>query len=164
MTQTSAKAGTSLAAKVVFTLFLLSTLVFIFYQSSRVGAVSSSLSLPITSYINEILLRAGLDIQLSETTVRKLGHVAEYTMLGFWLVLTLRAYTGRILAFASWPLLLGLGFAVSDEFLQQFIPGRVGSVTDVVIDFCGILFGGGLALFLILLVSAAARGFQNLRH
>ncbi len=147
--------------KVLFTLFLLFTVVFIFYQSSRVGAVSSGLSQKVTEKLNALLADTGFSYQLSHYQVRKLAHLGEYILLGFWGMLTLRVYTGRVLAFISWPLLFGLGLAVADEFLQQYVAGRGSSVTDVVIDFCGVMLGIFAALFLILLVSAIAHGVSN---
>ncbi len=154
----------SIIIKVLFTICLLATVVFIFFQSSLVGEMSSSISLPLTDRFNSLLLQAGLGIQVSHTTVRKLGHIAEYMLLGFWLVLTLRVYTGRVLAYAAWPLLVGLGLAVLDEFYQQFVPGRVGSVTDVVIDFAGVTAGGCVALFFIMLATFIAQGVRKARH
>ncbi len=147
--------------RLAFTLFLLFTIVFIFYQSSRMGAVSSGLSLRVTQKLNELLASAGAGFQLSHFQVRKLAHFGEYTMLGFWAMLTLRVYTGRVLAFISWPLLFGLGLAVADEFLQQYVGGRTSAVTDVVIDFGGVVLGILAALFLILLVTAIAQGFSR---
>ena len=146
--------------RVLFTLLLLGTIGLIFYQSSRIGEVSSGLSLRVTDKLNAWLGGAGLGIQVSHFTVRKLAHLAEYILLGFWAMLTLRVYTGRVLAFLSWPLLFGLSLAVGDEFLQQYIPGRTSSVTDVAIDFAGVLVGVFVALLLIMLVSAVARAFS----
>ena len=151
----------SVVMKVLFTLFLAATVFFIFYQSSRIGEVSSGLSLRITERLNAFLLNAGIGLELSHTAVRKLGHLGEYILLGFWSMLTLRVYTGRVLAFVSWPLLFGLGLAVADEFLQQFIAGRTSAVTDVVIDFCGVLLGSLIALCLLLLVGGIARLFSR---
>lgn len=72
--------------------------------------------------------------------IRKLAHMTEYGILCF------SFYYGFINSFnykfekniilsAS----LSLIYAISDEYHQSFIPGRVGTYQDVLIDFSGIL-------------------------
>ncbi|MDL2253992.1 VanZ family protein [Ruminococcaceae bacterium OttesenSCG-928-I18] len=161
METTKTPSALSVIMKILFTLLLAATVFFIFYQSSRIGEVSSGLSLRVTEKLNAWLYNAGLGVQLSHNTVRKLGHLGEYILLGFWTMLTLRVYTGRVIAFIAWPLLFGLGLAVADEFLQQYIPGRTSSVTDVVIDFCGVILGLSIALAILLLVTGIARLFTR---
>ena len=80
--------------------------------------------------------------------------------LGFWLMLSLRVYTRRILSHISWPLFFGLLAGVLDEGIQMFADGRGSDVRDVVIDFSGVVFGLLAALFLLLLV----RMFHVLRE
>jgi VanZ family protein len=68
-----------------------------------------------------------------DLALRKLAHAAEYAVLGALLV---RA-TGRSgLAFA-----LGVLYAMSDEWHQTFVSGRMGSPVDVAIDAVGVAFG-----------------------
>ena len=81
-------------------------------------------------------------------------------LLGFWLMLSLRVYTRRILSHISWPLFFGLLAGVLDEGIQMFADGRGSDVRDVVIDFSGVVFGLLAALFLLLLV----RMFHVLRE
>ena len=83
-----------------------------------------------------------------------------YALLGFWLMLSLRVYTRRILSYISWPLFFGLLAGVLDEGIQIFADGRGSDVRDVVIDFSGVVFGLLAALFLLLLV----RMFHVLRE
>ena len=98
----------------------------------------------------------GVGWRFSERLVRELGHFSEYALLGFWLMLSLRVYTRRILSHISWPLFFGL----LDEGIQMFADGRGSDVRDVVIDFSGVVFGLLAALFLLLLV----RMFHVLRE
>jgi VanZ family protein len=68
-----------------------------------------------------------------DLVLRKLAHVAEYAVLGALLTRALgRAWLAAALAVA---------YAVTDEVHQHFVPGRVGSVTDVAIDALGALLG-----------------------
>jgi VanZ family protein len=92
-----------------------------------------------------VLVWAGLIFALSSTpdlgtglggwdlVLRKVAHVAEYAILG---ALLLRATDRTGLAFA-----LGTLYAVSDEFHQSFVSGRVGSPLDVAIDALGLAIG-----------------------
>jgi len=70
--------------------------------------------------------------------LRKLAHAAEFAVLG---VLVLRAVERPALAF-----LLASAYAVSDEIHQIFVPGRLGSPLDVLIDVAGVAVGIALAL------------------
>ena len=140
--------------RVLFTFLLLGTILFIFSNSSQIGKVSGVRSQQATQWINYFFQRIHIGLTLSEHMVRKLGHFGEYTLLGFWLMLTLRVYTKRIFAFIAWPLLLGLLTAVLDEFYQSFVPGRGSQVTDIVIDFTGVVFGLAFGLFILLLCNA----------
>ena len=68
-----------------------------------------------------------------DTVLRKLAHMAEYGLL-WWL-------WWRALGFES-PLpaaAIAIAYAVTDEFHQSFVDGRVGSPVDVLIDATGVL-------------------------
>ena len=73
-----------------------------------------------------------------DLVLRKLAHAAEFAVLG---VLLLRALERPATAF-----LLGTAYAVSDELHQAFVPGRLGSPLDVVIDAVGVAVGIALML------------------
>jgi VanZ family protein len=69
----------------------------------------------------------------SDLVLRKLGHAAEFAMLGALLVRALRA---------AWPaFFVGVAYAVSDEIHQLFVPGRQGSPLDIAIDAVGVAVG-----------------------
>ena len=68
-------------------------------------------------------------------------HFAEYSILGF---LLFRSITSdELLTFHPFygSLLIGISFAILDEFHQSFVPGRHMSSTDVFFDSLGIVFG-----------------------
>ena len=70
-----------------------------------------------------------------------LFHFAEYSILGF---LLFRSITSdELLTFHPFygSLLIGISFAILDEFHQSFVPGRYMSSTDVLFDSLGIVFG-----------------------
>jgi VanZ family protein len=68
-----------------------------------------------------------------DTVLRKLAHTLEYAILGF---LLLRALGRELPAF-----LVAVGYAVTDEVHQHFVPGRHASPYDVLIDAFGALVG-----------------------
>ena len=68
-------------------------------------------------------------------------HFAEYSILGF---LLFRSITSdELLTFHPFygSLLIGISFAILDEFHQSFVPGRHMSSIDMIFDSVGILFG-----------------------
>ena len=71
-----------------------------------------------------------------------LAHVATYAVLGWLWTVALRAtWEGcSSLAVLLFTLIFTLGYGLSDEWHQSFVPGRVSSAVDVVAD----VIGGGL--------------------
>ena len=140
-----------IAFRVIFTIALIACIAFIFRNSLESGVLSSARSQAVRQKINEILSVVNLG-PLSEHTVRKLAHFAEFTLEGFLLMLCLRVYTNRFVRHISWPLLGGMTTALLDETIQRFIPNRTSQVTDVWIDMAGVVFGALIALILLLIV------------
>lgn len=153
--QTS-KAGIT-RARALLTLANVLVVAFIFYNSSRAGQASAVFSQGAMELVNGALARMHIPIVLSHFAIRKLGHLAEFTLLGFWLLLLLRVYTHRLFAHISWPLLAGLFIACADEFIQQFVPGRSSSLSDVFLDFIGVAAGMLAALVCVWLAGALRR-------
>lgn len=75
----------------------------------------------------------GTGLGTLDLILRKLAHMTEYGLL--WL-LWLRALGWRRPWVAA---LIAIGYAISDEWHQSFIAGRVGSPLDVGIDAAGVL-------------------------
>lgn len=76
---------------------------------------------------------------ITHHAVRKLAHFAEYALLGAHLAfapILLPASTK-----VSYPtaLFFGAVIALLDEGLQRLVPGRAGTLTDVLIDYLGYL-------------------------
>ncbi len=78
--------------------------------------------------------------------LRKAAHVTEYAILAFLVLRAFQEYPrikagsyapGKIL----WAFLLSLLYAAGDEFHQSFVPERVASFIDVVIDSVGCSLG-----------------------
>ena len=73
-----------------------------------------------------------------------LFHIFEYTLLA---LLLNRAFknSGFLSLYKSkrlfWVILISLIYAMSDEFHQQFVPGRLCSIGDFVVDGFGVVLG-----------------------
>lgn len=77
--------------------------------------------------------------------VRKGAHLTEYAVLAvllWWGIRGGRTGWPKRVAGPAW--LVATGFAFTDEFHQMFVPGRQGSLWDVLIDSVGA--AGGLFL------------------
>lgn len=78
--------------------------------------------------------------------VRKTAHFIEYAILGLLLITSIGLEkSGRKVMLQSW--MLGIGYAMTDEFHQRFVPGRSGQISDVILDSGGVLFGIILSLW-----------------
>jgi VanZ family protein len=77
------------------------------------------------------------EIDRLHLAVRKAGHVVEYAILA---ILLARA-TLAVTPIRPWWFVVSLSLlalvAASDEFHQLFVPGREGSIKDVLLDIAG---------------------------
>lgn len=83
-------------------------------------------------------------VQSTVFAIRKAAHVTEYAVLALLLWLGFRGPNPA----SGWPKKIALWawggavlFAISDEYHQTFVPGRQGTVQDVVIDAIGAAVG-----------------------
>ena len=123
---------------------LLMTVVFAF--SAQPGEESDALTqaavMPLAELIAE--MQQG-DEHMAEalyaflgSLIRKAAHLCEFALLGLLLYLTLRSYG---VSGMWWSLCVGILYAASDEIHQLFVPGRLGCITDVLIDAIGVALG-----------------------
>lgn len=88
---------------------------------------------------------------VEEHVIRKLGHFAEFAVLGALLMLCVRIYTKRYLQNIFIPLFGSLAAGVTDEMIQLTSSGRSSEVRDVVIDFSGAVTGIIICVLCIIL-------------
>lgn len=79
--------------------------------------------------------------------VRKSAHYIEFFMLGVSVYALCREYALRHCRRTA--MVLGVGYALSDELHQLFISGRSAELLDVMIDSAGVLCGVLAAAFLL---------------
>jgi len=70
-----------------------------------------------------------------------LFHFVEYSILGFLLFRSLASDESVVDNAVQFSMLIGISFAILDEFHQSFVPGRHMSSADMVFDSLGVLFG-----------------------
>ena len=153
-----------IAWRVISTFALIGCIVFIFSKSLQIADVSEGASGRVLGILQGILRHLGLPGAADRLTmhiVRKLAHFCEYLLEGFLLMLCLRVYTRHFFKHVSWPMLGGLLTALTDETIQLFVPGRSGQVTDIWIDFSGVMTGLLVGLILLGLVRMCIILYQH---
>lgn len=77
--------------------------------------------------------------------LRKLGHMVEFGVLCFLIFRILGQTEKRHIYWnLFWAVVFSVLYAVSDEYHQSLIQGRVGTYTDVIIDSAGVLIAAWL--------------------
>lgn len=114
---------------------------FIWAHSMMSGEESSNESHSVLVFINNMLKNLNINYSFSEFFIRKAAHFTEFAILG-----VLVMWCNRLAYKKSFNNMLSCSFvclftAVVDEFIQHFTPERASMVTDVVLDFSGVLFG-----------------------
>lgn len=72
--------------------------------------------------------------------LRKMAHMFEFAVLAFLIFRILRQTEKRHIYWdIGWAFIFTVLYAASDEYHQTFIPGRVGTYRDVLIDSAGVL-------------------------
>lgn len=132
----------------LYSVLIIVWMAIIFCFSAQNGSSSAQLSSSITFQLLRWIYPGfrgfALEKQLVylaqfHTLIRKIAHMTEYGVLCLLFLQYWKTYAftpKRIFLFAF----LGSSlYAVLDECHQLFIPGRIGSFIDVMIDCCGVL-------------------------
>lgn len=122
----------------------------IFYFSSRTGSQSNAQSDPIVFKFLDLFEISTKYLRVMIIIVRKSGHIIEYIMLGFFMLLAFYqnfTWTLKIKIFAS--VFFSYLYALSDEWHQLFVAQRSGLFSDTLVDLVGIIIG--VFLFVIIL-------------
>jgi len=127
-------------------LFLTFTIIwtaFIFYNSLQDANESSSATYAFIRYIAPLLNIFSIDTnsQYFGHFIRKLAHFTEFTIQSVLINITFIKYRVKMKKFYIYTLFFGLLTAVTDEFIQLFSDGRSSQVSDVLLDFSGVVAG-----------------------
>lgn len=135
-----------------FTAFFLLFIMFciLFYFSAQDGTESSMLSSGVTLMIIKTFVSDFETISTEQQTflldafsaiVRKLAHFSIFFIIG--ILSFFATYMLKLKKIYKFLIMFTICsfYAVFDECHQHFIPGRTASITDVLIDLSGSLFG-----------------------
>ncbi|MBP3369668.1 MAG: VanZ family protein [Clostridia bacterium] len=124
----------------------LAWIVFIFANSMKTGSESGQMSGSATELINGFLHTLSPSLSVSHLFVRKAAHFSEFAVLaclfcgalwtGFIVPIEERVSLKR-LCIVLLALPCSVAVAATDETIQRFVAGRVGAITDVLIDSAG---------------------------
>ena len=103
---------------------------FIFGRSLQPASVSGQESGTLLALVQRLLP------QMTDHALRKLAHFTEFSVLGVLLSVTVKLFGARLPVL---PLALGLLTAVTDELLKRTAPGRSCQISDMLLDFTGVV-------------------------
>lgn len=122
--------------------------IMIWHNSLQDAMHSEYASLSIVYFVQPILVKLGFTVPTGvlDAVLRKMAHLSEFTLLGFVLCSTCSFFPVLNKRNIGVTLLIGLCIAVIDELLQRFSPGRSCQVSDMLLDWCGVWIGMGMAV------------------
>ena len=142
--------------RIILIMLLLATFYIIFGFSSQNGEQSGRISEKITEAILEKSnkynnLEEGekeIILHKVEFIIRKMAHFSIYTVVGLLLMALLSTYKIKNKWGFVVTIIIGILYAMSDEFHQSFSPGRTPKITDVCIDTLGVTLGAVLVILI----------------
>lgn len=143
---------------VIFAVLAIAATCFIFHNSLQNATVSGASSGVIVNFIMREFARFGSALDRGTVTViiRKLAHITEFFIQGFFVSLAYFFGKSKFSQRLVYVLFFGLLTACCDELIQNFVSGRSCLVTDVWIDFIGVLLAA-LCYFILSALSGKRR-------
>ena len=143
--------------RIIFILLLLATFATIFHFSSQIGEESDEVSKGLLSKLIDIFpytkdlsdVTKDKLIEHGNPIIRKLAHFSIYALVGVWIMSYMSTFKTRL--YKKWivSMIVGVGYAIFDEYHQSFVSGRAPSIMDVWIDSLGVLAGILVVLIII---------------
>ena len=122
-------------------ILLIGWMLLIFFMSNQPAEVSTKQS----DLVIRLFSVIGIDLNshlgsFTSFFIRKAAHFTEYFIL-YYFTISVCKYYFDIKNARIYSLVIILGYAISDEIHQYFIPGRAMAIRDVIIDFSGGVLG-----------------------
>lgn len=146
------KSQTSTRFRVIVFIFTAAMIAFAFIHSSMPAELSEEESKNVLNILQYITKMFGLSTELTDHIVRKAAHFLEYSIIG--MLLTCCAYSfsrTKPYRYYSQIMFTGLAVAVTDEAIQLNVAGRSGQVTDVILDFSGVIAGAFITVLFFMI-------------
>ncbi|WP_370851744.1 VanZ family protein [Megasphaera elsdenii] len=138
----------------IFLCFLLVSAVIgvIWWHSMQNGVASHAESRRVLAWVLARIPGTAVAPYLSDGVIRRLAHLTEYATLG----VVLSSFSVLISRHSHkvWVLLIGIGVAAIDEYIQLFSGGRTSTWHDVVLDSIGCMVG----IVLVMVIRWLKRG------
>lgn len=133
-------------------LLVISVIGVILWHSMQNGVASHAESRRVLAFALSHLQGMRLAPYLSDGHIRRLAHLTEYMTLG----VVLSSFSVLISRHSHkvWVLLIGIGVAAIDEYIQLFSGGRTSTWHDVVLDSIGCMVG----IVLVMVIRWLKRG------
>lgn len=138
--------------RVFWGLLVISVIGVIWWHSMQNGVASHAESRRVLAFALSHLQGMRLAPYLSDGHIRRLAHLTEYTTLG--VVLSSFSVLISRHSHKAWVLLIGIGVASIDEYIQLLAGGRTSTWHDVVLDGVGCIIG----IFLVMVIRGVKRG------
>lgn len=138
--------------RVIIFILTAAMIAFAFIHSAMPAEASAEESENVMGFLQSFFRLFGFNAELTDHIVRKSAHFAEYSVIG--MLLTSCAYSfcrTRPHKYYAQILFAGLATAVCDEAIQLNTPGRSGQISDVLLDFSGVIIGAVLMLIIYFL-------------
>ena len=138
--------------RVFWGLLVISVIGVIWWHSMQNGVASHAESRRVLAFALSHLQGMRLAPYLSDGHIRRLAHLTEYMKLG----VVLSSFSVLISRHSHkvWVLLIGIGVAAIDEYIQLFSGGRTSTWHDVVLDSIGCMVG----IVLVMVIRWLKRG------
>ena len=137
----------SMRFRIIMFVLTASVIAFAFIHSSMPSVESAQESESVLDFVTVILKFFGIDPNLSDHIIRKIAHFTEYTVLGALLCSCAYSFDRiKPIKFVPYTVSIGLFTCFVDETIQLGIEGRSGQVSDMWIDFFGVLLGTAVML------------------
>ena len=143
--------------RIIFILLLLATFATIFHFSSQIGEESDEVSKGLLAKLIDIFpytkdlsdVTKDKLIEHGNPIIRKLAHFSIYALVGVWIMSFMSTFKTRL--YKKWiiSMMVGVGYAIFDEYHQSFVAERGPSIADVGIDSLGVLSGILVVLIII---------------
>lgn len=147
MTNNKCKIWTTAVVSILLILLYLLIFSFSAQDGEESGSLSQVISEKCVEIINNLSGRHWSDAVRSslaeyfEHPIRKLAHFSEYACMGILVYVLWAQWTEKGKALYVLTIVWVLLSAAADEFHQLFVPGRYGSIADVLLDTVGGAFG-----------------------
>ena len=133
------------AYKIFSAIFMIAVMVTIFILSAQNSTESAETSGTLISWLDRLF-----ELGISQDTIRTAAHFCEYAGLGFSVINFLYAFRNVLSPILS--VIIALGYALTDEIHQIFVPGRAFQLIDLTVNFFGILLGIGVFTLIVLII------------